>query len=106
MGCRRLWVLRLLQETYPRTFDSHCQLIHPPLQAEPARRSTLYRGVRSPTCARDTGGAGLSLAIVESHEGRVTARRNDPAPGTTFTICLPILPGEAGSGNAFSGFDR
>jgi signal transduction histidine kinase len=49
-----------------------------------------------PTRARDTGGAGLGLAIVkaivESHEGRVTARPNDPAPGTTFTITLPRSP--------------
>jgi two-component system OmpR family sensor kinase len=51
------------------------------------------------TRARDTGGAGLGLAIVraivESHEGRVSAHPNDPGPGTTFAIHLPLSPGEA-----------
>lgn len=42
---------------------------------------------------RSAGGIGLGLAtvkhIVEAHGGRVTARKNTPAPGMTFTVMLP-----------------
>jgi signal transduction histidine kinase len=46
-----------------------------------------------PTRARDTGGAGLGLAIVqaiiEAHGGRVTPVSVGVGKGTTFTIYLP-----------------
>jgi signal transduction histidine kinase len=46
-----------------------------------------------PTRARDTGGAGLGLAIaqaiVEAHGGRVTVVSAGVGQGTTFTICFP-----------------
>jgi signal transduction histidine kinase len=55
-----------------------------------------------PTRTRDTGGAGLGLAIVkaivEAHEGRVSAHPNPPGPGTTFAISLPVLAGDSTPG--------
>ena len=48
--------------------------------------------------SRERPGSGLGLAIakavVEAHEGSITAA-SDPGMGTTFTVRLPILPGEA-----------
>ena len=43
---------------------------------------------------REHGGAGIGLAIakalVEAHDGRITARSDGPATGTTFTIVVPV----------------
>ena len=57
-----------------------------------------------PSRSRDSGGSGLGLAIaraiVEAHEGRISAR-NAPGGGTTITVELPGYrpPGDAdGSG--------
>ena len=51
---------------------------------EPFRRGSTVRGYQ---------GSGLGLAlckrIVRRHGGRISARRNDPDPGTTVTLTLP-----------------
>ncbi len=51
-----------------------------------------YRGDRSRS--RDTGGTGLGLAIVkaivEAHDGRVTAHSTGVNQGTTFALSLPL----------------
>jgi len=43
---------------------------------------------------REHGGAGIGLAIakalVEAHDGRITATSGGPGTGTTFTITLPV----------------
>jgi two-component system CheB/CheR fusion protein len=45
------------------------------------------------------GGLGLGLAVVRSlveiHGGSVSATNNDPSPGATFTVRLPLLPESA-----------
>lgn len=45
--------------------------------------------------SRDSGGAGLGLAIcksfVEAHEGTISVR-SEPGQGTTFLVELPVLP--------------
>jgi two-component system, OmpR family, sensor histidine kinase BaeS len=44
---------------------------------------------------REHGGAGIGLAIakalVEAHDGRITASSRGPGTGATFTITLPVL---------------
>ena len=50
---------------------------------------------------REHGGAGIGLAIakalVEAHGGQITARSDGPGTGSTFTITLPLRPGQRGA---------
>jgi two-component system sensor histidine kinase SenX3 len=54
-----------------------------------------------PARSRATGGTGLGLAIVKhamaAHDGKVTVRSAEGA-GSTFTLCLPLQGGQAGTG--------
>ena len=64
---------------------------------------------------REHGGLGLGLAIasgiVEAHGGRMTVESPGPGLGSTFTVRLPLAPGDASSGepvhhNAVPGAQR
>ena len=69
-----------------------------------ARVRAIDRGAGQPTAGLDrmfepffttrAGGTGLGLSIakgiVEDHGGRISARRNDPAPGLTLEFTLPL----------------
>jgi two-component system NtrC family sensor kinase len=68
----------------------------------PGISEDLLPKIYQPFASKRKGGTGLGLAIVhkilEAHGGTVDARNNDPPPGATFTVRLPLASKEAPEG--------
>jgi two-component system cell cycle sensor histidine kinase/response regulator CckA len=68
----------------------------------PGISEDLLPKIYQPFASKRKGGTGLGLAIVQkivqSHGGTVDARNNDPPPGATFTVRLPLASKEAPEG--------
>ncbi|CUI08968.1 hybrid sensor histidine kinase/response regulator [Massilia antarctica] len=66
------------------------------------------QGPRTPV--RSEGGLGVGLnvvrMIVELHDGKVVGASDGPGRGSVFTVSLPLLAGDAGSGAPLAGAAR